>query len=324
MFSHQTFLRLLSATLLLTYLLIIVGGATRVFDAGISCPDWPHCYGYYIPFPESKIPGGYMVGTTHFTWWQVALEWSHRTLASIVGVALIAVIAFAIRNRTTLEHAMLPLSTAIVLLVIQIGLGGLTVLKSNIHWSVMIHLGCAMLFFGALAWLRRAVASEGLREPVLAPCATKAVFYVFAALVFVTMLIGAFVSSSHGGGSCGGLFSCIGNWMPSPKVDLQQHVHMQHRFFATFTVIVSILMLILAKRTAPALRPSALHGHIMVWGQVVLGIATLYSFAEYPDFYYPLSIAHLAWGTLVWLAAVGIILNIHYGKHGRFHGNKAA
>lgn len=322
--THAKFLSLLGITLLLTYLLIIVGGATRVFDAGISCPDWPHCYGYYIPFPESKIPGGYMVGQTRFMWWQVALEWSHRTLASIVGFALLAVVAYGIRNRAVLKHAMPALITAVVLLMIQIGLGGLTVLKANIHWSVMIHLGTAMLFFASLAWLRRAVASQGMREPVTAPCITKGIFYAFAALVFTTMLIGAFVSSSHSGGVCGGLFSCAGTWMPSPRVDLQQHVHMQHRIFATLTVIVAIVMLILARRTAPALRPSALHGHVMVWGQVALGVATLYSFSDYPEFYYPLSIAHLAWGTLVWLAAVGIILNIHYGRHGRFHGKAAA
>ncbi|PZP39083.1 MAG: hypothetical protein DI585_05310 [Pseudomonas fluorescens] len=314
-----SFARLVGITLLLTYLLIVVGGATRVFDAGMSCPDWPHCYGYYVPFPESKIPGGYMVGTAHYTWWQVALEWSHRALASIVGVFILASLALTIRRKKWRTEG-LPLAAVIGLLTVQIGLGGLTVLKSNIHWSVVLHLGCAMLFFGALAWLRRAVASEGVREPVAAPVATRLSIYAFALIVWTTMLIGAFVSSSHAGGVCGGLMSCAGDWMPSPKIDLGQHIHMQHRIFATLTVIISILMLILAKRTAPALRGSALHGHIMVWGQVALGIATLYSFASYPEYYYPLSIAHLAWGTLVWLAAIGVILNLHYGARGRYHG----
>jgi hypothetical protein len=92
---------------------------------------------------------------------------------------------------------------------------------------------------------------------------------------------------------------------------------------ALFTVALSIVMVILAKRTAPQLRKSALHSHVMVWGQVALGVATLYSFSDYPPFYYPLSIAHLAWGTLVWLAAVGTVLNLRYGHHGRFHGDRS-
>lgn len=314
--------RLISLTLLLTYVLIIVGGATRVFDAGMSCPDWPHCYGYYIPFPESKIPGGYVVDGTHYTWVQVALEWGHRGLASLVGLGMVAITILAFRRQrfTNMAQDFLPLICAAFLLVVQIGLGGLTVLKSNIHWSVVLHLGTAMLFFASLAWLRRTVASGGMREPVAAPVLTKTVAYTFAICVWLTMLIGAFVSSSHSGGVCGGLFSCAGNWMPSPAVDLGQHIHMQHRILALTTVILSIVLIILAKRTAPQLRASALHAHIMVWGQILLGVATLYSFAYYPEYYYPLSIAHLAWGTLVWLAAIGIILNLHFGKHGRFHG----
>lgn len=322
--SPISYPRLISLTLLLTYLLIIIGGATRVFDAGVSCPDWPHCYGYYIPFPESKIPGGYLVNGTHYEWWQVMLEWSHRGLASIVGLGMLAitVMAFARRKYANMHLEFPPLLTALALLAVQIGLGGLTVLKSNIHWSVVLHLGTAMLFFGSLVWLRRAVASGGLQEAVPAPLATRLTIYAFAACVWLTMLIGAFVSSSHSGGVCGGLFSCGGVWMPSPKIDLGQHIHMQHRIFASLTVVLSVLMLILAKRTAPGLRASALHAHVMVWGQVALGIATLYSFANYPGLYYPLSIAHLAWGTLVFLAALGMILNLHYGKHGRFHAKQ--
>lgn len=310
--------RLISLTLLLTYILIIVGGATRVFDAGISCPDWPHCYGFYIPFPEGKIPGGYVVNGTHFTAGQVFLEWSHRTLASFVGAGVLAIlIRFFLRARHAEMHLeAAPMLIALALLLVQVVLGALTVLHLNIHWSVMLHLGTAMLFFGALAWLRRAVASGGLREPVDTPLATRLCIYAFALLVWLTMLIGAFVSSSHSGGVCGGLFSCAGEWAPA---DLGQHVHMQHRFFATFSVLASIAVLVLARRTAPRLRGSALHGHLMVWGQVALGIATLYSFSHYPAYYQALSIAHLAWGTLLWLVAVGMILNLHFGHHGRFH-----
>ncbi len=315
--------RLIGFTLLLTYILIIVGGATRVYDAGMACPDWPHCYGFYIPFPESKIPGGYIVAGQHYTWVQVALEWGHRALASLVGFGLLAVLCLGVqrlRGGHMVKNEALALTAAVGLLIIQIGLGGLTVLHSNIHWSVVIHLGNAMLFFGALAWLRRVVASNGQTATESTPLALRISVPAMAVLVWVTMLIGAFVSSSHVGGVCGGLFSCAGNWMPSPKVDLGQHIHMQHRLYALLTVVFSIVLVVLAKRTAPHLRKVAVHIHLMVWGQAALGIATLYSFASYPEYYYPLSIAHLAWGTLLWLAAVGGVLTLRYGKHGRYHG----
>jgi len=316
----MTYRNLATAVLILTYALIILGGATRVFDAGVSCPDWPSCYGHLIPFPESRIPGGYIVNGLHYHWWQVALEWTHRTLAALVSLGVLALVALGIRRP---RHERKPLIAMVALLGIQIGLGGLTVLRGNIDWSVMLHLGTAMLFFASLLWLRRAVASGGRREPMAYPAFTKAVVYLFALVVWVTMLMGAMVSSSYSGGSCGGLFSCGGQWWPA---DLQQHLNMMHRYLALTTAITSVILVILAKRTAPAkgpnLRASAMHSHGMVWGQVALGIATLYSFAYYPAYYQLLSTTHLAWGTLVWLAAFGTILTLHYGNHGRFHAQR--
>jgi cytochrome c oxidase assembly protein subunit 15 len=315
--STPAYLRLITILLLLTYALIVVGGATRVFDAGVSCPDWPHCYGVLIPFPESHVPGGYTMNGQHFQWYQVALEWSHRTLAMLVSLGLLAATFFGIKRP---RYEAKPLIAAIALLGMQVALGGLTVLKLNINWSVVLHLGTAMLFFAALAWLRRTIAAQGKRENIKIPNTPKILVYLFALTVWLTMLVGAFVSSSHAGGVCGGLFSCAGQWFPTQ--DLSQHSHMMHRYMALTTFTLSVILLILAKRTAPALRAAAKHLHFMVLGQVALGIATLYSFADYPDFYFPLSIAHLAWGTLVWLGAIGTVLFMHFGKHGRFHAVK--
>lgn len=312
--STPAYQRLVTILLLLTYALIVVGGATRVFDAGTSCPDWPHCYGVWVPFPESHVPGGYLFNGRHFAGYQVALEWSHRTLAMLVSLGLLAAAVLGLKRP---RYEAKPLIAAIALLGVQVALGGLTVLELNINWSVVLHLGTAMLFFAALAWLRRTVAARGKRENLKVPGTPKAFVYLFALTVWVTMLVGAFVSSSHAGGVCGGLFSCAGQWFPT--ADLSQHTHMMHRYLALTTFTLSIVLLVLAKRAAPALRPAARHLHVMVWGQVALGIATLYSFAGYPQFYTTLSIAHLAWGTLVWLGAVGTILYLHHGKHGRFH-----
>jgi heme a synthase len=280
----------------------------------MSCPDWPHCYGTYIPFPESKVPGGFVVAGQHYQWWQVSLEWGHRSLAAIIGLLMLALIVLGLKRP---KHEEWPLSVATALILTQISLGALTIFKSNIHWSVMIHLGTAMLFFASLAWLRRAAASQGKAKPFAVPKIAKGLVIAFTVSVLVTMLVGTMVSTSFSGGVCGGLFSCDGQWFPTS--DMQQHTHMMHRIWAVITVALSIALVVVAKRKAPQLRRSVLHSHGMVWGQVVLGVVTLYSFSLYPQFYAPLSIAHLAWGTLVWLVAIGTLLTLHYGNAGRFH-----
>jgi cytochrome c oxidase assembly protein subunit 15 len=309
-----TYRRVVNVTLFLVYLLVLLGGATRVFDAGTSCPDWPHCYGVWWPWPESVVPGGYIYEGRHFIWFQVALEWVHRLTAMIVGVSVLGMIGYSFRRP---KGEWLPLGAMTVLLAVQGLLGGLTVLKANAPWSVAVHLATAMLFFASMLWLRREVASKGVKTPPRAPDFVK--FYVGAlvALVWVLMTVGAFVSSSHAGGVCGGLFSCGGQWFPE---DLQQHSHMLHRYLALAVVVLSGVYIGLAKRKAPALRRGAVALHLMVWGQVCLGILTLYSFSDYPTFYEALSIAHLGWGTLVFMIAVGNVLYLVYGESGRAHG----
>lgn len=59
--------------------LVVIGGATRVMQAGLACPDWPLCYG-------SLLPGGQLN-------LQVFLEWFHRLDAFVVGVALLVLAA---------------------------------------------------------------------------------------------------------------------------------------------------------------------------------------------------------------------------------------
>ena len=50
--------------------------------------------------------------------------------------------------------------------------------------------------------------------------------------------------------------------------------------------------------------------HGLVLGQVVLGILTLYSFGSFPEWYYLLSILHLGWGTVLWLGALNVGLEM--------------
>ena len=56
--------------------LIVVGGATRVMEAGLACPDWPLCYGTFLPLNHMNL--------------RVFLEWFHRLDAFLVGLLILS------------------------------------------------------------------------------------------------------------------------------------------------------------------------------------------------------------------------------------------
>ena len=120
-----------------TLLLMAVGSATRVMNAGLACPDWPLCYGQLIPTRQMNL--------------QVFLEWFHRLDASLIGISAIALSGLSWWYRKELP-SWLPWATtfALFLIVFQGILGGLTVTQLLRFDIVTAHLGTALLFFSTL------------------------------------------------------------------------------------------------------------------------------------------------------------------------------
>jgi cytochrome c oxidase assembly protein subunit 15 len=126
-------LSLLTAHLVVALVaLVAIGGATRVMEAGLACPDWPLCYGVLLPGRQMNL--------------QVFLEWFHRLDAFLVGIALLVLSGLSLRWRAGLP-GWLPWSAAaaLALVAVQGGLGALTVIRLLEASTITAHLGVALL-----------------------------------------------------------------------------------------------------------------------------------------------------------------------------------
>ncbi len=223
---------------LLVVTLIVLGAAVRSTHSGLSCPDWPTCYGHWVPLPVD-IPAD-----TGYAYYQVMLEWVHRLLAGVVTGPLVLLLAIlAWRRREELPGLGAGAVATVVLLLVQAALGGVTVLDQNSPWSVAVHLGTALLLLAAVLFLfelgkrRRFPGTEALRGP-----ATVAWVAVLAAMV-----VAAVVAKTGASLACSTWPDCDGSWIP----DLSEpdvHIHFAHRILALIALLAVTILFFAARR----------------------------------------------------------------------------
>src|SRR5437867_808526 len=140
------FTRLAWLTAVCTYLLIVLGAIVRITGSGMGCGDhWPLCNGRL--FPSLGDLG-------------MLIEWSHRLIAALVSVLVFGLATYAwwLRPSIALDRQGLAAYAALGLLALQVALGAVTVKLALPPWTVILHLGTAMLLLATLI-----VAARGLR-----------------------------------------------------------------------------------------------------------------------------------------------------------------
>ncbi len=302
----RRFRRLVTLTIAASFVLILIGGIVRVSDSGLGCGaagsgthGWPLCEGGIVPEATSES----------------IIEFSHRIAAGIVGVLIVLMVWQAVRRLR--EHRALVRGSiaAGVLVLIQAGLGGLTVEKGLEEELVAAHLGLAMLLVGLLFLLRRG-ASPAVEAP--APETTRglrALTAVAAGLVLATIVAGGYVAGTekHGtpdapaGGqahvACGTGFSaesfpgCNGQFTGFGQSRLAD-IQLTHRMFMYLAAIAVIAMVAVAVRRRVSSRAFALAGALLVC-QILLGAANVWA-----GKHAGLIVGHLALGTVLWSTVV--------------------
>lgn len=255
----KTLARLSLAAVAVAYGEVMLGSWTRINGAGMTCPDYPLCHGEFIP----SMGGG--------TVW----EWTHRVTAAILSLLVIAVLATAWRRRR--EAAFIAPTGLVIagLFAFQVFLGAATVHLSNSPISVVWHWGTAMAFVAALSCMAIfALSAQSGAHGASASRRERALTGILggtAAVAFITMCVGAYVSSSGAGLACIDIPGCAGNvvvYTPG------QAVQMLHRFIAAACLLTAVISfaLVWAMRASPRVRTAASVGLLLVFVQVLLGL----------------------------------------------------
>ncbi len=282
---NRFFVPLLVVTLVSTFCLIIVGGIVRVTDSGLGCPGWPLCYGKVIP-PMEK---------------HAIIEYSHRFLASIVSVLIIAVAAFLWAYYRRCKTVLYLGIAVLLLLILQVALGGLTVKADLASEFVTAHLATAETLLAVLGFLTMYVILA--KHPAAPPATSNARLQkwtiITAIATFALLMTGSFMVGSNSAAACSGWPLCNGGLFDG---GYHQGVALLHRYTAAAVGIVTVVIGIAVFRSnssGPIQRVLAGSLISLFIFQVLIGAVTVLS--DYSEF---LQSFHLTMATAVWITLV--------------------
>jgi cytochrome c oxidase assembly protein subunit 15 len=139
-----SFQRLALWTTAATYFLILVGGLVRASGAGLGCPDWPRCFGSWIP-PASAAALPPQFDVSQFNPTLMWTEYLNRLLGVTVGFLILATTIAAWRHHRQQPRIVWTTTAALLLTGFQGWLGGRVVAHELAAWIVTVHMIVALV-----------------------------------------------------------------------------------------------------------------------------------------------------------------------------------
>ncbi|MCU0837684.1 MAG: COX15/CtaA family protein [Rhodospirillales bacterium] len=326
------------------FIMIVLGGLTRLTNSGLSMVEWRPVTGWLPPLSEAqwqaafdayrqypeyqKINRGMSLADFQEIFW---LEYVHRVWGRLLGIAFLLPMLYVLARRWVDQRLGLTLMGLFVLGGLQGALGwymvqsGLVDRPDVSQYRLAAHLGLAVVIYGAIVWvafellLRARAAAGGRQQPATgtAPAVAPPPLAAFAviALIFVTVIAGAFVAGLDAGFAYNTFPTMDGDWLPPHLFPLRPlylnvfeditTVQFTHRLLATVT-LAAVLAWVLSLRRAPApVRGAALLTAGCVAGQYTLGVLTVVHVVPIP-----VAALHQAGALVLWTAVLWTMVNL--------------
>lgn len=221
-----SFVRLQWATLILIYLVVIAGSFVRITGSGMGCPDWPKCFGQWIPpTDEAALPKDYKQvffekrekkilkfckflrgigmestakkiekdtsleeGEDDFNARKTWTEYINRLVGFLAGDAmLISFVWILMRYR---KRKIVVISTVnLVLMAIQAWFGSIVVASNLVPWTITVHMLLALIIIALQIYLIRQVSEKQQGNFKLSRLMQSMAFIVFI-ITFYQMFLG--------------------------------------------------------------------------------------------------------------------------------------
>lgn len=290
-----------------TFFLIIAGGLVTSTGSGLAVPDWPLSYGQLMP----PMVGG------------IFYEHGHRMVATFVGLLTI-VLAVWISRKEERRWVRVLAWLALLAVVVQGLLGGVTVLLLLPTWVSATHATLAQTFFCLTVFLAIVTSqtwNQAMPQEVPHGARTRRLALLASGGVLLQLVLGALMRHTGSGMAIPDFPLSYSHWLPPmdsslmqsineyrltyydlPPVELSQiWIHFAHRVgavIATLLILVNVAH-ILKHYTDSRLREPAIVQGILLLVQFLLGALTVWTGKGVQ-----IATAHVAVGALLYATSV--------------------
>jgi heme a synthase len=224
---HKRFRNIGILTVLAVYFLILVGGIVRSTGSGMGCPDWPKCFGSWIPPTDvSQLPENYLevykqkrieknqklagfldnLGfdevsasifshpsqyiETEFNVTKTWIEYLNRLVGVLIGFFILLTVVYSIPYLKT-DKAIFYLALGSFILVgIQGWLGSIVVSTNLLPITVTVHMALALILVAILQYAVTRTQKENLTNKIVSSSKIYFTLWLLASLTFVQILLG--------------------------------------------------------------------------------------------------------------------------------------
>ncbi len=192
--SNKQYLRYTWFVLIMVFLVIIAGGVVRMTQSGMGCPDWPKCFGRWIPpTNESQLPPDFekylkTQDIDHsFNVWHTWIEYINRLLGALLGVFIFIHFIWSYKKFRKTNKLVLLFSFLLLLMVGFQGWLGKKVVEGNLAVvKITVHMLVALLIAAIpLLIIFRLNTSEKIKNRVL-----KKLSAILVLLLLVQIILG--------------------------------------------------------------------------------------------------------------------------------------
>lgn len=159
----DNFRRLITFTIFMTYMVILAGSIVRGTGSGLGCPDWPQCFGQWLPpvdvseLPENykeiyKIDGKVIADFDAFKTW---IEYVNRLLGAVLGLIIIWVFIKSFKHTEKEPNLPWYCGGLLLLIILQGGVGALVVSSHLKPYVITLHMLLALCLLFGLQYLKK-------------------------------------------------------------------------------------------------------------------------------------------------------------------------